>query len=149
MQKPGLFSILQKILPMNLKTTILLFLVFVTATTQAQSFTGIYSMGNNVFKARLLSEESRQVELYEIEYVKGMEKTTVIKTEHPTFKYVFQEYDGDKLLGTFYFISAWKGKPSQGYYTKADTKEKLPVKFILNGRIKREREQVSNGFVSK
>ena len=95
-----------------------------------QGFTGLYSIGKETFRAKVLSERDAQDGLFNLVYTKGSKVGTMASaSDNPKFEFVFDEHEGDIYRGTFYFTKAWKGKPLEGYYIRRD-KKKFKVKFI-------------------
>lgn len=109
-----------------MKYYLLFALVFTSLFASAQAFTGLYSIGNATFRAKVLSEKDAQQGLYNLVYTKGSKLGTMVSiSEHPKFEFVFDEHEGD-----IYFTKAWKGKPLEGYYIRAKDKKRFKVKFI-------------------
>ncbi|MDX2128102.1 MAG: hypothetical protein SFU91_03610 [Chloroherpetonaceae bacterium] len=107
------------------------FLILSSLSLSAQSFEGTYRIGKTTFRARVLSEADREAGLFNIVYSKGDTVGTMASlTEDPKFEFVFMEHEGEKLLGTFYFTKAWKGKPLEGYYIREKDKKRFPVRFV-------------------
>lgn len=106
-------------------------LVFLAGAAHAQSFEGLYKVGSTTFTARALSGKDRENNYFNIVYVRGDKGGTMASiSADESFELVFDEFLGDRLLGTFYFTKTWKGRPLEGVYVRYKGGRTLPVSFV-------------------
>jgi len=111
--------------------TLLCFFLLISIDSRSQAFTGTYTIGKTAFKVKPVSDDNRDAGIYNIIYTKSDRIGTLANlSDYDHFEFAFDEFVGDIYLGTFFFTKAWKGKPLEGYYIRAKTKNKIKVKFL-------------------